>query len=613
MTNSFISSCDYCRGITIETLARPKGYQHCEPARGRDVNAPDYCFLCAVMRLKTVGSVRVGAGTLKLRSDHPDLLRPRPHLEITIDGSNFQPFYRMIPLYTKEGDPAQELGVPLLLELMSTSSTRAFDIARHWVKCCDQDHDCITRGPWLNKAIDPPVRLVDLAQIGGTSDVRIVEIARGGPWPKYATLSYCWGSEQNLDYVTTESSLVSRIKRLRYDLLPLTIQNTVDICRAIGIRYLWVDALCIIQDSEDDWKTEAAKMASIYARSYITIAADSGRTANDGCFAIRSPVIVEIPSTLSDGRNSVLYLPFGDFFGSLPREVRPVWNLWKEPLCQRGWTLQERILSPRVLHYTKQGIYWECRSGFKHEELEYVSTPYSPGLVRHLNLDGTNDRILAIWYLDLIRNDYSPRKLSVATDRLLAISGLASLVHDKLRSRYLAGHWLDGLEWSLLWLRTSSNSHLSLRPSTYVAPSWSWATVDDSVHWRLSIRYPDTPPRFSIEAASTTLAGIDPFGRVNSGSLKVTGKLLRGRLEIRNDVACVTDNDRHPIGIASLDYWETPGPVSLLLLFTPPDGTRFYMLLSVIGLTQGEYRRIGLLVISNFVDDENHRQTFTVV
>jgi hypothetical protein len=379
------------------------------------------------------------------------------------------------------------------------------------------------------------------------------------------------------------------------------------------MQYLWVDALCIIQDSEDDWKTEAAKMGSIYARSYITIAADSGRTANDGCFAIRSPVIVEIPRTLSDGRNSVLYLPLGDFFAS-SRRLDPVSSLRKGPLGQRGWTLQERILSPRLLHYTKQGIWWECRSGSKIEELEYVPGVYSPSLIRNLNLDGTNDRILAIWYLDLITSDYSPRKLSVATDRLPAISGLASLVHDKLRSRYLAGHWLDGLEWSLLWLRTSSSSHLSLRPNTYVAPSWSWAAVNDSIRWRLTIRYPDAPPRFSIEAASTTPAGTDPFGRVHSGWLKVTGKLLRGKLEFRNDAACVTDNDGHLIGMASLDYWESPGPVFLLLLFTPPGGTRFYMLLSVSGRTQGEYHRIGLLVISNyFGDDENHGQTFTIV
>ncbi|KAH8742398.1 heterokaryon incompatibility protein-domain-containing protein, partial [Hyaloscypha finlandica] len=398
-------------------------------------------------------------------------------------------------------------------------------------------------------------------------------------------------------------------------------QHAIDISRNLRLRYLWVDALCIIQDSDDDWKVEAAKMGSIYARSYLTIAADSARDASEGCFSIREELQVsfyESKGTVEGGRESVLYVPV-DKVRNQPRQG----ERRQDPLSKRGWTLQERILSPRILHYTSHQIYWECRSRPRIEDepitllcespLWWFPTPKTRGLVRCLNLNGTRDKVLSVC-----------RKLSVSTDMLPAISGLARLVNSTINSEYLAGMWRDGLEWALLWFRTASenpparSSSQRPEPEKYVAPSWSWASIASPVDWRLNIQYqyPDVLPRFAIEETAVKLAGDDPFGIVESCSLRIRGVVLNEWLRYTGSHEIEITVDDWVSSKVSLDYYnELPGPVSLLLLFGPLGGERHYLVLRKASETDNYYRRVGLLW-SSFSDSKDRdytHQTITII
>lgn len=133
---------------------------------------------------------------------------------------------------------------------------------------------------------------------------------------KYTALSYCWGKSQN--FVTTIDNLEGMREKIPWEKLPLTIQDAILITRGLGIRYIWVDALCIIQDSPQDWRAESTKMAEIYGGSFLTISAALGDSVHHGLMQS------------SDYCN--------------PR-LGPKWSLQKDPLYSRAWALQERVSS----------------------------------------------------------------------------------------------------------------------------------------------------------------------------------------------------------------------------------------------------------------------------
>ena len=86
---------------------------------------------------------------------------------------------------------------------------------------------------------------------------------------KYATLSHCWEDSQPIR--TTRSNLTRRQGRLEWGQLPLAFQEAIDIVRKLGIKYLWIDSLCIVQDDPEEWAIESARMANIFEKSVVTI------------------------------------------------------------------------------------------------------------------------------------------------------------------------------------------------------------------------------------------------------------------------------------------------------------------------------------------------------
>ena len=138
--------------------------------------------------------------------------------------------------------------------------------------------------------------------------------------------------------------------------LPQTFQDAISVTRRLQIRYLWIDSLCILQDSPEDWDHESAQMHLVYGNAYVTLAADDSRNSSEGLFRDRFPSLVT-PIIVATAWKEAL----AKKFVVIPR------RFWSEsvaesPLNRRAWVLQERYLSPRIIHFGETQILWECKS-----------------------------------------------------------------------------------------------------------------------------------------------------------------------------------------------------------------------------------------------------------
>ncbi|PVH88185.1 HET-domain-containing protein, partial [Cadophora sp. DSE1049] len=234
------------------------------------------------------------------------------------------------------------------------------------------------------------------------------------------SLSHCWGLEQII--TTTTNTLQERKVGIKLSDLSKTFRHAVEITRGLGIRYLWIDSLCIIQDDMKDWEVESAKMADVYMNSQLNIAATHSSSGKGGCFAERWSLDNEELEYKIYVRNA-LHVAHDHFTRSM--DYTNTMEL-ASPLLSRAWVFQERLLSVRTLHFHAEELIWECGSGISCEcsRLEDYQ-------------GATESQVLDIW-LELVR-EYCSLKLTKQIDRLTALSGLASRVATRLSGEYLAG------------------------------------------------------------------------------------------------------------------------------------------------------------------------------
>ncbi|OCL15471.1 HET-domain-containing protein, partial [Glonium stellatum] len=277
----------------------------------------------------------------------------------------------------------------------------------------------------------------------------------------YAALSYCWGQSRIL--TTTTSTLAQRKEGFSLNELPKTCRDAIIVARELSIPYLWIDSLCIVQDSQLDWETEAGRMCSVYQNALLTIAAVDSPDSNSGLF-------LTCPS----------------------RRTAKLEYLTQCVLTTRGWTLQEIILSPRILWFTASELAWECGAESACE-CDIVPTKewiyQSDTRLLRTKLPHTVSSHNVNWHQSwrTLVKDFTKRDLTRATDRLPAISGLAASFKHHIGGAYLFGLWEHELERHLLWCSDSfrsSNSQVSHQPQPLgkgYAPSWSWASIPGAI------------------------------------------------------------------------------------------------------------------------------------
>ena len=541
-------------------------------------------------------------------------------------------------------------------------------MAASWLENCLTNHpQCNYRG---DKGQRSPSRLIDVGDANGLSPPRIRSLGLASV--PYMTLSHRWGTDEQI--VLTNASLPDMSERIDVAKLSQTYQDAISITRSLGFRYLWIDSLCIIQDSMLDWQTEAAKMGDIFKFSICTIAASWASSNSEGCFFDRGPLYAQfsvskaaksaarlpsnvrlnertrrrrdrflsstmrvsnsesaktglttfdcvlkrrlsklsteiaelshdlLPSSLTHSN----YTPaptmalaingksLGDqYFKTCRPEItsqsifmtrydgledmqalessakirtnskseklsstsssaiqeascqpdhtesavlyiipfqRDLWEHSVElsPLSRRAWVLQERLLSPRTLHYTKTQLFWECRESkacenSPHPYPKIHTIPFEPS--RYLDskpeLAGINAEPLYRHWPEIIEK-YTDTLLTKPEDKLVAISGLARQVYSVTKDKYCAGIWRENLVLQLLW-RVQRPQHKAELP--YRAPSWSWASTEGKVEFTRNPHHTTS----ELEIKSVQSIGVDgklwSFDQIEYGSLRVRGAM----------------------------------------------------------------------------------------
>ncbi|KAK5745375.1 hypothetical protein LTR17_001536 [Elasticomyces elasticus] len=490
------------------------------------------------------------------------------------------------------------------------ASAASFAKARHWIHdVCHVRHKrtCPRPGPSLL-----PSRLIDVKSCGNTVQLHTPS---SDDRNYYAALSYCWGGNQSVTLRRDNRQVW--MSGVPVSDLPQTLQDAVTVARGLDLAYLWIDALCIVQDDPEDVAAEMARMANVYSRAYVTISAASAKSCKEGFLKTR-----EVPHA----HRQVFQLPLrcpDDQIGSIRFvEVDTEYDVQHESIHQRAWTLQEAILSPRVLVYDSHQLRWVCRSELRSdgwytqfdksfERLEDLHRPDSLP-VEEERSGGCFDPSEG-WRT--IVKSYTSRSMSKSDDKLLAISGVAQVYAKVLKDDYLAGLWVSHLVLELLWRKERKDTgfgtdfkhrfDLKHRPVQYRAPSWSWASVDGVVGWIGHFRKKNVVAQL-LDFRIRPVVDTAPFGAVKSGHVSLRGRMTQvlwlhdTRFKLANDETAefwgaVPDT----IEDAEQMTPDTSAPVWFLELVTSSDCAAGLIIVPV----SGYYKRIGYYCVSSISNE----------
>ncbi|CVL08514.1 related to tol protein [Fusarium mangiferae] len=438
-----------------------------------------------------------------------------------------------VGLCVENGDPLEGVIPGRPVEIQRGTPT-ALGRVCNWLKDCDKHPHCSPTQDFL------PTRVIDVGKEFNSPYVRLRETQKYDAG-RYVALSYCWGEMPQ--FTTTRSTLQDRKDGILVSSLPKTHQDAIQITQRLGVRYLWIDSICICQGDKEDWERESAKMLSVYANSYLTIAASNGKDSHEGLFnEISARKYVQIDLVLGNlqGQALAFSLPLQEesfSTGCLMKDNRPTFPLFvdyitlpKEPLSRRAWTLQERVLSHRTLHYSSQQMLFECNEAFRGEDGLFFQARFDTIHQKGSERDAAaidhesehsiyKDALLKSWYR--LVQLYGQRHLSVPADKLPAISGLASIFAERLGDQYLAGLWRSDLVVGLCW---QGLKHGRRRVREYRAPSWSWASVDGHISLGFPLAYNILA---TIMDAEVRLKGANPYGEVLEGKIEIFAPMER--------------------------------------------------------------------------------------
>jgi len=427
------------------------------------------------------------------------------------------------------------------------ASDETFELVRNWL------HDCDNHRPSsgiITPAIPPTSRLLDIGDPGVAfaPQIRLVDTLK---FEKYAALSYCWGPQRKT-YKITKHTLSDGYSAIDVLDLPLTLQDAVFVTRKLGLRYLWIDRLCIIQDDDADRIRELGRMPAIYGCAYITISAATASCDTEGFLGPRADRSVDDEAVQLKFRAhpETPRLPHENLAQSIPHAslgqlgtiiLQPVRigsseetleTSLSDPIQSRGWTLQEHLLSPRAIVYGSRQLRWICEScqftdgGRANKDLVL---PFPLISVHERSMFESRFTPLyqftIDWNWSAVVQEYSKRLLSRPEDKLIALGGLADRVWECLsyeEEDYLAGLWRRNFIDQMLW--APQTDRLKERPKKYRAPSWSWASVDSPIRYdtcRFLDEYSVQPQIYEVKCERES--PLLKFGAVKSGHIVCRG------------------------------------------------------------------------------------------
>ncbi|RDW63573.1 hypothetical protein BP6252_11118 [Coleophoma cylindrospora] len=391
---------------------------------------------------------------------------------------------------------------------------------------------------------------------------------------RWVALSYCWGSDAS--FMLTAASYQSLKQGIQLDAFPPTLRDALLVTRALGIPYIWIDALCIFQDSAEDWQKEAPQMKAVYSNADLVLAATSSDDVNAGIFTTRPLDFVRLPWITRDADGVPIPNEKGQQIGV---RLKQNTNRFDEDQLfrasrwmSRGWTMQEDFLARRLLLFTKHTMTWECLEHAERENGEHITERGGPNRkstrdftsrywkrsVAALGANSGSDQEASLrqdisdwaettpyemWHKTV--QEYSKRRLTKHGDRLPALSGLAELVQEITGDSYCAGLWKNDLIRGLLWHYGAHRPYARERIYKYTpplqpgivlvetdveltnnGPSWSWVSMEGD---RFELFLPSDLPRPGQNGPEARIVDVhvdlarenDPFGSVLGGELTI--------------------------------------------------------------------------------------------
>lgn len=405
-----------------------------------------------------------------------------------------------------------------------------------------------------------PIKLVLAADLQNTSV---------NPTPKYAALSYCWGSatDSQTQLTTTQRTLYKRLSGINERDLPAVVRDAVSVAKSLGIPYLWADALCILQgeDGRADWEEQSQDMDKIYEHAQVTVGAVASESCDEGFRRARECELhINYRSTVNSSARGLLMIRFLAVYGGkchnrVKKEDCTFASIGSSQWSSRAWTFGEQMSSTRLLAFGRLDLVFSCPIGDQHVHDQSVQQGYL--IEEGLKGDWLDSATLFDRWRSLVMV-YSLRSggLTRPTDAFPAISGIAASFckagHFQ-ETDYMAGHWKQHLTESIPWrmadyrlIRPKHNdvtTHIQSLAAhqEYVCPSWSWAS-SRGVEFPMkdfSIYRPD------CQIESWTVAkGTNPFGEISSGVLKIVGKVA----DVPSDLERVES-----LRLADMQMWTT--------------------------------------------------------
>ena len=445
------------------------------------------------------------------------------------------------------GDPGEANPVVSQTDTSLSRVSRALYWSAHWLQNCLENH-ATCRSTLLSNGRPHmlPTRVLDLR--GYNNGIVALRVTDGSEVGYYMTLSHRWG-------VVNEPPrlLKANLKGLQEGIIPSSLPSSfldaIIVAKHLGVDWLWIDSLCIIQDSEEDWRYESSLMGKVYQNSLCNLAATGASDSYGGLFHEDSVVSSSLFLNLNikrDDADAEKIFPSHSYSNSAQVYRVEPWSIWSRKiedseLNQRGWVVQERILAPRTLHFTRTEVLWECIENIASESVpdsvsEYAVTHYAlikPALVslqkhspaQRLDIK-LEDEVREGWRQ--LAHEYIKSLLTKESDRLIAISGISKLIKQATGDQYLAGNWRSTLFTDLVWYNMRDGERLA-RTRPLNAPTWSWASVKPYAYVSFYSHPPPDRPR-PVPLAEFSAFDADAYTDDDTGQLRSSFLHLRGRV-----------------------------------------------------------------------------------
>ncbi|KAB8199112.1 heterokaryon incompatibility protein-domain-containing protein [Aspergillus parasiticus] len=460
----------------------------------------------------------------------------------------------------------------------------------------------------------------------------------------YVALSYCWGGEKHL--LTTQNTIRSHKAGIPWSKIPQTLKDAMHLTLELGVEFIWIDALCIIQDDLVDWKEEASKFGSVYRSALITISATASPNTTSGIFCDQRSQRHKLRTHVASMKNIDIYMrqACSTTHVGLFEHLNIFGNGYQEeealPILGRGWTFQERILSRRLLHCSGEEIAWECFSGDIHCECA-SRVPYTrPNVPREMHghlrsipdtkkaiegrlrdgvseaWDGANSPLREWQELTMA---YSSCQFTYPRDRLVALEGIAQQFQQFRLGSYFLGMWGQNFHFQLDWMIMTLDESRRLD-----VPTWSWASVYHKCQYNF---HPFSPSYQSVWLCDIVRSPSDvpPHSDISSRALVISSKVVDGIIQLEggpSDISLdveVNINGKMYGMIADIQQWPEAsnqwgniqederlynGQLVLCLelstyhLLDPSRCVKVCLVLRELSSAKDTYRRVGILFIN---------------